>query len=71
MTDYAREIRAKNKRKIECETGNIYYNNINMQESIYYILLAQQDKIKKHMDYKIDIFRRLWLLSEQNYCSYY
>ena len=59
MTDYAREIRAKNKRKIECETGNIYYNNINMQESIYYILLAQQDKIKKHMDYKIDLFRRL------------
>ena len=30
--------------KIHLETGNIYYNNANMQENINDFLLAQQDK---------------------------
>ena len=34
-TDNTREILAKNKMKIHLETGNIYYNNRNMQENIY------------------------------------
>ena len=33
-TGYTHEILAKNKIKIHLETGNIYYNNINMQKSI-------------------------------------
>ena len=54
-TDYGREVLAKNKMKIHLETGNIYYNNKNMQERIYDFLLAQQDETKKLMDYKIDL----------------
>ena len=54
-TDYGSEVLAKNKMKIHLETGNIYYNNKNMQERIYDFLLAQQDETKKLMDYKIDL----------------
>ena len=54
-TDYGNEVLAKNKMKIHLETGNIYYNNKNMQERIYDFLLAQQDETKKLMDYKIDL----------------
>ena len=54
-TGYAHEILAKNKIKIHLETGNIYYNNINMQKSIYDFLLAQQDETKKLMDYETDL----------------
>ena len=46
-TDYGSEVLAKNKMKIHLETGNIYYNNKNMQERIYDFLLAQQDETKK------------------------
>ena len=35
MTDYALEILTENKVKTHLEIGNIYYNNINMQESIH------------------------------------
>ena len=45
--DYGSEVLAKNKMKIHLETGNIYYNNKNMQERIYDFLLAQQDETKK------------------------
>ena len=54
-TDYGSEVLAKNKMKIHLETGNIYYNNKNMQERIYDFLLAQQDETKRLMDYKIDL----------------
>ena len=54
-TDYTREILAKNKMKIHLETGNIYYNNMNMQESMYDFLLAQHDKTKTLIDYEIDL----------------
>ena len=37
------------------ETGNIYCNNINMQESNYNFLLELQDKSKNLMDYEIDL----------------
>ena len=47
MIDYALEILTENKMKINLETGNIYYNNTNMQETIYDFLLAQQDETKK------------------------
>ena len=54
-TNYAREILAKNKMKIYLETGSIYYNNINMQESIYEFILAQQYKPQRFMDYEINL----------------
>ena len=54
-TDYGREVLAKNKMKIHLETGNIHYNNKNMQERMYDFLLAQQDETEKLMDYKIDL----------------
>ena len=54
-TDYTCQILAKSKIKIHLETGNIYCNNINMQEIIYDFLLAQQDETKKLMDYEIDL----------------
>ena len=55
LTDYAHVILAKNKMKRQFETGNIYYNNINMQESIYDFLLEQHGKTKNNMDYEIDL----------------
>ena len=35
--------------EIHLETGNIYYNNKNMQEKIYDFLFVQQDETKKLM----------------------
>ena len=37
------------------ETGNIYCNNINMQESNYNFLLELQNKSENLMDYEIDL----------------
>ena len=41
--------------KRQFETGNIYDNNINMQESIYDFLPEQNGKTKNNMDYEIDL----------------
>ena len=54
LTGYVRKILAKKKMKIHLETGNIYCNNINMQ-NIYDFLIAQKDKTKNLMDYETDL----------------
>ena len=40
-SDFAHEVLSKNKMKIYLDTGNIYYNNLNMRESIYSFMNAQ------------------------------
>ena len=41
--------------KIHLDTGNIYYNNLNMRESIYSFMSAQQDKTKSFIDFYLDV----------------
>ena len=41
--------------KIHLESGNIYYNNLNMRESIYNFMTVQQDETKKSIDFELDI----------------
>ena len=53
--DFAKEVLAKNKMKIHLDTRNIYYDNLNMRESIYNFMHAQQDETKKLMDFELDI----------------
>ena len=54
-SDFAREILSKNIMKIHLDTGNIYCNNLNMRESIYSFMHAQQDETKKVIDFDSDI----------------
>ena len=54
-SDFAKEVLAKNKVKIHLDTGNIYYDNLNMRESIYSFMHAQQDETKTLMDFELDI----------------
>ena len=54
-SDFAREVLSKNIMKIHLDTGNIYYNNLNMRESIYSFMHAQHDKTKKIIDFDLDI----------------
>ena len=54
-SDFAEEVLAKTKLKIHLDTGNIYYNNLNVRESIYSFMHAQQDETKKLMDFELDI----------------
>ena len=51
-SNYAPETLAKNKIKIHLDTGNIYRDNTNLEESIYDFLLAQQSETKKLLDYE-------------------
>ena len=53
--DFAHKVSSKNKMKIYLDTGNIYYNNLNMRESIYSFMGAQQDETKKFIDFDLDI----------------
>ena len=39
-SDFANEVLSKNKMKIHLESGNIYYNNLNMSVSIYDFMIA-------------------------------
>ena len=41
--------------KIHLESGNIYYSNLNVRESIYNFMIVQQDEEKKFLDFEIDI----------------
>ena len=41
--------------KIHLDTGNIYYNNLNMRESIYSFMHAHQNETKKIIDFDLDI----------------
>ena len=45
-SDYAREILAKDKIKINLDTGNIYRGKINLEEHIDDFLLVQQNETK-------------------------
>ena len=54
-SDFANEILSKNKMKIHLESGNIYYNNLNIRVSIYDFMIAQQDETKKIIDFELDI----------------
>ena len=54
-SDFAREVLSKNKMKIHLDTGNIYYNNLNMRENIYSFMHVQQDETKKFINFDIDI----------------
>ena len=46
LSHFAREVLSKNKMKIHLDTRNIYYNNLNMTESIYGFMSVQEDEIK-------------------------
>ena len=54
-SDFTRAVLSKIKMKIHLESGNIYYNNLNMRESIYNFMTAQQDETKKSIDFELDI----------------
>ena len=41
--------------KIHLDSGNIYYNDLNMRESIYDSMIAQQHETKKIVDFNLDI----------------
>ena len=41
--------------KTHLDSGNIYYNDLNMKESIYDFMLAQQNERKKFVDFNSDI----------------
>ena len=55
FSGFACEVLSKNKMKIHLESGNIYYNNLNMRESIYNFMTVQQDETKKSIDFELDI----------------
>ena len=46
LSDFARMVLSKNKMKTYLDTGNICYNNLNMRESIYSFMCAQQNGTK-------------------------
>ena len=46
-SDFAREVLSKNKIKIHLDTGNIYYNNLNMRESLYSFIHSSRTKLKE------------------------
>ena len=55
LSDFGREVLSKNKMKIHLDSGNIYYNDLNMKESIYDFMIAKQDETKKFVDFNLDI----------------
>ena len=55
LPDFAREVLSKNKMKIYSGTGKIYCNNLNMRETIYSFMYAQQDETRKIIDFGLDI----------------
>ena len=55
LSDFAGKVLSKNKIKIDLDTGNICYNNLNMRGTIYSFMNAQQDKTKKRIDFDLDI----------------
>ena len=55
FSGFACEILSKNKMKIHLESGNIYYSNLNLRESIYNFMIVQQDETKRNIDFELDI----------------
>ena len=54
-SDFAREVLSKNKMKIHLDAGNSYYNHLNMRETIYSFMNAQQGEATKFVDFDLDI----------------
>ena len=54
-SDFACEDLSKTQMKIHLDTGNIYYNNLDMRGSIYSFMYAQQDETKKFIGFDLDI----------------
>ena len=52
-SDFGCKVLSKNKMKTHLDSGNIYYNNLNMRE--YLFMIAQQDETKKLVDFNLDI----------------
>ena len=52
QSDECKEILLRNKLKIHVETGNIYYDNKDTNESIYSFFSAQQDPDKASIDFE-------------------
>ena len=50
--DICKRILVSNKLKTHVKTGNIYYDNQDTNESIFYFFLKQQDQIKGIIDYE-------------------
>ena len=55
LSDLARKVLPKNKMKVYLDSGNIYYNNLNMIESICSFMNVQQGQTKKFIDFYLDI----------------
>ena len=55
LSDLARKVLLKNKMKVYLDSGNIYYNNLNMIESICSFMNVQQGQTKKFIDFYLDI----------------
>lgn len=55
LSDLVRKVLSKNKMKVYLDNGNIYYNNLNMIESICSFMNAQQGQTKKFIDFYLDI----------------
>lgn len=53
-SDYAKNVFVKSDMKIHVETNNIYHKNVNMNESIYDFLAAQENTTEILLVYKID-----------------
>ena len=61
--DYCKEILENNELKIHIETGNIYYKNIDTNESIFEFMKNQQDSFKGEINSELSF--------EGNYNDYY
>ena len=55
LSDLVRKVLSKNKMKVYLDNGNIYYNNLNMIESICSFMNVQQGQTKKFIDFYLDI----------------
>ena len=67
--DYCKEILENNELKIHIETGNIYYKNIDTNESIFEFMKNQQDSSKGEINSELafkgnfnDYYR--WILND-------
>ena len=54
QSDICDAILVCNKIKIHVETGDIFFDNVNSNESIYNFFLTQQDETKKLLKIELD-----------------
>ena len=55
QSDYCGELMKTNKIKIHIESGNLFFDNVNSNESIYGFFLAQLDSTKKLIPVEFEI----------------